>query len=216
MFKFKEENNDNLLKIIDQLREENNKLKSELNEVANNTGNCIIKQMPDGSMELNGIPFDNTSDVDYYNSAKATFSELTMFRVGKETKQREMDKLIKIHMDEVDELKRQILLLTDNNTKITKDLNEDEHVIVNLKEIINNKDNQIENLNKKLESTISHFNLTLEETVNRYENCIKHLNDDIETWKQRYLKINNTTLDGTIITKYGKVLHENEGEENNE
>ena len=119
MFKFKEENNDNLLKIIDQLREENNKLKNELNEVANNTGNCIIKQMPDGSMELNGIPFDNTSDVDYYNSAKATFSELTMFRVGKETKQREMDKLIKIHMDEVDELKRQILLLTDNTTKIT-------------------------------------------------------------------------------------------------
>ena len=57
---------------------------------------------------------------------------------------------------------------------------------------------------------------TLEETINRYESCIKHLNDDIETWKQRYLKINNTTLDGTIITKYGKVLHENEGEENNE
>ena len=106
--------------------------------------------------------------------------------------------------------------LADNNAKITKDLNEDEHIIINLKEIINNKDNQIENLNKKLESTISNFNLTLEETINRYESCIKHLNDDIETWKQRYLKINNTTLDGTIITKYGKVLHENEGEENNE
>ena len=119
-------------------------------------------------------------------------------------------------MDEVDELKRQMLSLTDNNAKITKDLNEDEHIIINLKEIINNKDNQIENLNKKLESTISNFNLTLEETINRYESCIKHLNDDIETWKQRYLKINNTTLDGTIITKYGKVLHENEGEENNE
>ena len=35
MFNFKD-NNDNLVKIIDQLKEENNKLKNELNEVANN------------------------------------------------------------------------------------------------------------------------------------------------------------------------------------
>ena len=194
MFNFKD-NNDNLVKIIDQLKEENNKLKNELNEVANNTGNCIIKQLPDGSMELNGIPFDNTSDVDYYNSAKATFSELTMFRVGKETKQREMDKLIKIHMEEVDKLKQQIESLNDN-----------------LKETIKDKDSQIDNLNKKLNDDISQAKLTLDEIKKRYETYIEHLNKDVETWKERYLKINNTTLDGTIITKYGKVLNNDEGE----
>lgn len=216
MFKFKEENNDNLLKIIDQLRDENSKLKNELNDVANNTGNCIIKQMPDGSMELNGVPFDNTSDVDYYNSAKATFSELTMFRVGKETKQREMDKLIKIHMDEIDELKQQILSLNNDNTKLIHDLNETEHAIINLNEIIKNKEQQINALGEKLGNTISQSNLTLEETKKRFESYIEHLNTDIKTWKERYLKINNTTLNGTIITKYGKVLNNHEGEENNE
>lgn len=215
MFNFKDSNNDNLLKIIDQLREKNNKLKNELNEVANNTGNCIIKQLPDGSMELNGIPFDNTSDVDYYNSAKATFSELTMFRVGKETKQREMDKLIKIHMDEIDELKQQILSLNNNNTKLIHDLNEAEHAIVNLNETIKNKEQQINILDEKLGNTVSQSNLTLEETKKRFESYIEHLNADVKTWQERYLKINNTTLNGTIITKYGKVLN-NEGEEINE
>lgn len=211
MFNFKD-NNDNLVKIIDQLKEENNKLKNELNEVANNTGNCIIKQLPDGSMELNGIPFDNTSDVDYYNSAKATFSELTMFRVGKETKQREMDKLIKIHMEEVDKLKQQIESLNDNNSNLINQLHESEYINVNLKETVKNKDSQIDNLNKKLNDDISQAKLTLDEIKKRYEKYIEHLNKDVETWKERYLKINNTTLDGTIITKYGKVLNNNEGE----
>lgn len=211
MFNFKD-NNDNLVKIIDQLKEENNKLKNELNEVANNTGNCIIKQLPDGSMELNGIPFDNTSDVDYYNSAKATFSELTMFRVGKETKQREMDKLIKIHMEEVDKLKQQIESLNDNNSNLINQLHESEYINVNLKETVKNKDSQIDNLNKKLNDDISQAKLTLDEIKKRYETYIEHLNKDVETWKERYLKINNTTLDGTIITKYGKVLNNNEGE----
>lgn len=215
MFNFKDNNNDNLLKIIDQLREENNKLKNELNEVANNTGNCIIKQLPDGSMELNGVPFDNTSDVDYYNSAKATFSELTMFRVGKETKQREMDKLIKIHMEEVDELKQQILSLNNNNSELINQLHESESINVNLNKTIKNKDSQIDNLNKKLNDAISQAKLTLDEIKKRYEAYIEHLNKDVETWKERYLKINNTTLNGTIITKYGKVLN-NEGEEINE
>lgn len=211
MFNFKD-NNDNLVKIIDQLKEENNKLKNELNEVANNTGNCIIKQLPDGSMELNGIPFDNTSDVDYYNSAKATFSELTMFRVGKETKQREMDKLIKIHMEEVDKLKQQIESLNDNNSNLINQLHESEYINVNLKETVKNKDSQIDNLNKKLNDDISQAKLTLDEIKKRYETYIEHLNKDVETWKERYLKINNTTLNGTIITKYGKVLNNNEGE----
>lgn len=215
MFNFKDNNNDNLLKIIDQLREENNKLKDELNEVANNTGNCIIKQLPDGSMELNGVPFDNTSNVDYYNSAKATFSELTMFRVGKETKQREMDKLIKIHMEEVDELKQQILSLNNNNSELINQLHESESINVNLNKTIKNKDSQIDNLNKKLNDAISQAKLTLDEIKKRYEAYIEHLNKDVETWKERYLKINNTTLNGTIITKYGKVLN-NEGEEINE
>ena len=211
MFNFKD-NNDNLVKIIDQLKEENNKLKNELNEVANNTGNCIIKQLPDGSMELNGIPFDNTSDVDYYNSAKATFSELTMFRVGKETKQREMDKLIKIHMEEVDKLKQQIESLNDNNSNLINQLHESEYINVNLKETIKDKNSQIDNLNKKLNDDISQAKLTLDEIKKRYETYIEHLNKDVETWKERYLKINNTTLDGTIITKYGKVLNNDEGE----
>lgn len=216
MFNFKDNNNDNLLKIIDQLREENNKLKNELNEVANNTGNCIIKQLPDGSMELNGVPFDNTSDVDYYNSAKATFSELTMFRVGKETKQREMDKLIKIHMEEVDELKQQILSLNNNNSELINQLHESENINVNLNETIKNKNSQIDDLNKKLDDAIFQSKLTIDEIKKRYEMYIEHLNKDVDTWKERYLKINNTTLDGTIITKYGKVLNNNEGEEINE
>lgn len=216
MFNFKDNNNDNLLKIIDQLREENNKLKNELNEVANNTGNCIIKQLPDGSMELNGVPFDNTSDVDYYNSAKATFSELTMFRVGKETKQREMDKLIKIHMEEVDELKQQILSLNNNNSELINQLHESENINVNLNETIKNKNSQIDDLNKKLDDAIFQSKLTIDEIKKRYEMYIEHLNKDVDTWKERYLKINNTTLDGTIITKYGKVLNNKEGEEINE
>mgnify|MGYP000330805009 FL=1 len=163
-------------------------------------------------MELNGIPFDNTSDVDYYNSAKATFSELTMFRVGKETKQREMDKLIKIHMEEVDKLKQQIESLNDNNSNLINQLHESEYINVNLKETIKDKDSQIDNLNKKLNDDISQAKLTLDEIKKRYETYIEHLNKDVETWKERYLKINNTTLDGTIITKYGKVLNNDEGE----
>lgn len=216
MFKFKEDNNNNseqLLTIINQLREENNKLKNEINEVANNTGNCVIKQLPDGTMELNGVPFDNTSEVDYYNSAKATYSELTMFRVGKESKQREMDKLIKIHMEEVDQLKTQILSLTNNNADLTNKINDYESIITDLKLSINKNETQIEKLKCQLTETIANSDLTLDETKKRYESFINHLNEDMNIWKNRYLKINNITLDGTIITKYGKVLNDNEGEE---
>lgn len=216
MFKSKEENIE-LLQTINKLKEENDTLKKHLNEVANNTGNCIIKQMPNGSMELNGIPFDNTSDVDYYNSAKATFSELTMFRVGKETKQREMDKLIKIHMEEVDKLKQQIESLLYNNSKLSSDITEKEHAIIQLKNTITDKELQLTKLNKLLDSIKEQSELTLKETINRYDNCINHLNNDIDNWRKRYLTINNTMIDGTIITKYGKVLNnDNEGDINNE
>lgn len=208
MFKFNIDNkdNENLLKIIEQLQSDNQKLKEELNEVANNSGNCVIKQMPDGTMELNGEPFDNTSDVDYYNSSKATFGELTMFRVGKESKQREMDKLIKIHMEEIDDLREHINSLNNLNDALKNEKDNCENIIHELKEEIQNKDTTIEAMRLEFNEKINQAQVFLSETKTRYESCIKHLNEDIETWKCRYLKINNVTSTGTIITKYGKVL----------
>ncbi len=118
-------------------------------------------------------------------------------------------------MEEVDELKQQILSLNNNNSELISQLHESESINVNLNKTIKNKDSQIDNLNKKLNDAISQAKLTLDEIKKRYEAYIEHLNKDVETWKERYLKINNTTLNGTIITKYGKVLN-NEGEEINE
>ena len=83
-------------------------LENQLNQVANDNGSIIVKQLPNGTIELNGISIDNTTDVEYYNSSQVTYGELTMFRIGKETKQREMDKLIAIHMDEIDKLNLKI------------------------------------------------------------------------------------------------------------
>lgn len=221
MFKFNTDNKDteNLLKIIEQLRADNQKLKEELNEIANNSGNCIIKQMPDGTMELNGEPFDNSTDVDYYNSSKATFGELTMFRVGKESKQREMDKLIKIHMEEIDDLKEHITSLNDSNNTLKNEKDACENIIYSLKEEIRDRDSLIERMKSEFNEKINQAQVFLNETKTRYESYIEHLNEDVNMWKYRYLKINNVTSNGTIITKYGKVLSkiENiEGDINNE
>ena len=64
MFNFKDNNNDNLLKIIDQLREENNKLKNELNKtiitITHNLEEAVIADrvivLNNGKIVLDGNP----------------------------------------------------------------------------------------------------------------------------------------------------------------
>ena len=102
---------------IEQLKNRITELEQQLNEVANDNGSVIIKQLPNGKVELNGIEIDNNSEVEYYNSSKATYGELTMFRIGKETKQREMNKLIESHIEECDDYKFKINYLQDKCEK---------------------------------------------------------------------------------------------------
>lgn len=211
MFKTKIENdNNNLSKIIEQLKKENEELKNELVEVANNSGNVIIKQLPNGLMEFNGEAFDNTSEVEYYNSSKATYTELTMFRLGKEAKQREMNKLIEIHMDEIDELTSKISNLEQDISILQANIKNNNESIEMYKKSEDHLKHQLDKKYKDLDDTIKQYENEKRMLTERYENCIKMLNEDIENWKRRYLTINNTSLDGTIITKYGKVLGKEE------
>lgn len=211
MFKTKIENdNNNLSKIIEQLKKENEELKNELVEVANNSGNVIIKQLPNGLMEFNGEAFDNTSEVEYYNSSKATYTELTMFRLGKEAKQREMNKLIEIHMDEIDELTSKISNLEQDISILQANIKNNNESIEMYKKSEDHLKHRLDKKYKDLDDTIKQYENEKRMLTERYENCIKMLNEDIENWKRRYLTINNTSLDGTIITKYGKVLGKEE------
>ena len=192
--------------LVQSLKNRIIELEHQLVQVANDNGSIIIKQLPNGTVELNGIVMDNTTEVEYYNSSQATYGELTMFRIGKEAKQREMDKLTTMHMDEIDRLKIKIANL------------EQDVVMLNGKSSIDNDTIQMhEEREQKLESEIialKNQNETdknmaqreLNEVISRYDGMIKGLEEDIASWKERYLKINNVTLDGTIITKYGKIL----------
>ena len=201
-------NKDN--EIITQLREKIQLLEKQLNEVANDNGSIIVKQLPNGQIELNGIAIDNTTEIEYYNSSQATFGELTMFRIGKEAKQREMNKLISTHMDEIDEFNIRICELQDvivtleakskldNDTIATYEKSE-----ADLKMEISNLKNQIE-VNQELSDNEKQV------IIKRYDGMINALEDDIRSWKKRYLEINNVSMDGTIITKYGKIISKGE------
>lgn len=187
-------------------------LEKQLIEVATKSGNVIVKQLPNGIIELNGVPIDNTTEVEYYNSANATYGELTMYRIGKEVKEREIRKLIEMHTNKVDELNDE---LENKNEKI-KILEEsiNKHCQCEDKLMSDNRDyiDEISALNNKISTFENNFKIEKETLIQRYEEYIKHLEEDVISWKNRYLKINNVLEDGTIITKYGKILSNEQGE----
>lgn len=193
---------------IESLKSKIKELEETLNKVANDNGSIIVKQLPNGEIELNGAKIDNTTEVEYYNSSQATYGELTMFRIGKESKQREMDKLIKIHMDEIDKLHEEIQSLESDRMNLNVDLSDYSKQIDELVAIKNSQVEEINKLNNKIIECQTKFDLEKQAIINRYEQTINLLNEDIETWRKRYLNVNNIELNGTIITKYGKVLSE--------
>ena len=191
---------------IESYKQQIEELKKQLNEVAEANGNVIIKQLPNGEVELNGFSFDNTTDVEYYNSSKATYGELTMFRVGKEVKQRELDKLVKIHMDQVDSLNKVIEDLRSDNSSLQNDIS----CLNAEKSELEDKLSKCESINKQLaadKEVLKHDNfMEVEALKKRYDDVIKYLEEDIKEWKNRCLTLNNVKMDGTIITNYGKIF----------
>ena len=205
MFSKKDEKNLNS-DLITSLKNRICELEEQLNLVANDNGSVIIKQLPNGQIELNGIQIDNTSAVDYYNSSQATYGELTMFRIGKETKQREMDKLISRHMDEIDAYNAKISSLQSDIVTLEDKSKLDNDTISMYEKSENHLKHEIDKKYKEIDELIKSHECEKQEIIDRYEGMINGLEEDIECWKKRYLKINNVTLDGTIITKYGKLL----------
>lgn len=191
--------------LVTSLKNRISELEDLVNKLANDNGSVVVKQLPDGSIELNGEFMDNTTEVEYYNSASATYGELTMFRIGKEAKQREMNKLIETHMNEIDEYKRQISNLnTDIDTlqdaiKMHKDtIDMYEKSEKSLKDQLDKKYHQIDELIKDNKTE-------KQELKTRYEKTIACLEEDIALWKRRYLEKNNISITDEIITKYGTI-----------
>lgn len=205
MFNNKKQDND----LIQELQNRIKELEEQLNLVANDNGSIIVKQLPNGQIELNGTEIDKDSPVEYYNSSKATYGELTMFRIGKESKQREMDKLIQTHMAEIDELNIKISHLQEDITMLKNKSKIDNDTI----QMYENNEKNLKIQNDKLQRDIIELGKEYEEDkkviIDRYESMINNLEEDIKNWKNRYLKINNVKLDGTIITKYGKIISNN-------
>lgn len=205
MFSNKKQDND----LIQELQNRIKELEEQLNLVANDNGSIIVKQLPNGQIELNGIEIDKDSPVEYYNSSKATYGELTMFRIGKESKQREMDKLIQTHMIEIDDLNTKISHLQEDIVMLQNKSKIDDDTI----QMYENNEKNLKIENDKLHRDIIDLGKEYEEDkkviIDRYENMIANLEEDIKNWKNRYLKINNVKLDGTIITKYGKIISNN-------
>lgn len=200
----KDKNNES--ELIISLKNRISELENQLAQVANDNGSIIIKQLPNGAIELNGIEMDNTTEVEYYNSSQATYGELTMFRIGKEAKQREMDKLISRHMDEIDKFNRKISNLQQDITTLEGKSSVDNDTIKMYEKSERELKSEIETLKGQNETDKEMANVEKQALIERYEGLIVGLEEDIKSWKERYLKINNTTLDGTVITKYGKVL----------
>ena len=209
---FNKNNKENDSSLIDQLKNRITELENQLNEVANDNGSIIIKQLPNGQIELNGEPIDKDSPVDYYNSSKATYGELTMYRIAKEALEREKKKLIEMHVEECDNYKEQI-------SNLQSKLNLSEQTILDYSNDMNDKLNYIEELKIKLDNTIHQYEdkiinneINYKDQIDKYKNFIKALEDDIKTWKNRFLSQNNVLEDGTIITKYGIIKSINEEE----
>ena len=209
---FNKNNKENESSLIEQLKNRITELENQLNEVANDNGSIIIKQLPNGQIELNGEPIDKDSPVDYYNSSKATYGELTMYRIAKEALEREKKKLIEMHVEECDNYKEQI-------SNLQSKLNLSEQTILDYSNDMNDKLNYIEELKIKLDNTIHQYEdkiinneINYKDQIDKYKNFIKALEDDIKTWKNRFLSQNNVLEDGTIITKYGIIKSINEEE----
>lgn len=196
--------------LISSLKQKISELENQLNAVANDNGSIIVKQLPNGMIELNGVEVDNTTEVEYYNSSQATYGELTMFRIGKEAKQREMDKLTKMHMDEVDKLNNVIESLRNDIVTLNNKSTIDNDTISMYEQSEKNLKNTITENNETINRLISEHESEKQTIINRYDGMIAALEEDIKSWKERYLTINNITLDGTIITKYGKLINKKE------
>lgn len=205
MFSKKDEKNTDL-ELIVSLKNRIKELEEQINLIANDSGSVIIKQLPNGQIELNGIEIDNTTEIDYYNSSQATYGELTMFRIGKETKQREMDKLISRHMDEIDDYKIKISNLQQDISMLEGKSKIDNDTILMYEKSENHLKQEIDKKYKQIDELLKSHECEKQEIINRYEGMVNALEEDVSSWKKRYLKINNTTLNGTIITKYGKIL----------
>lgn len=200
-------------KKISELEDKNKKLSEQLQELISNSNTPIIKQLPDGTMELNGIPMDNTTEVEYYNSSKCSFSELTMYRIGKEMMSREMDKLIQSHMSEIDDYQNQINEhlgvineLTNQITELTTELTKMTNAFDQSQETLSKTINEY---NNKIDSLSEEYNESLEKHIN----MIKLLDSDIQIWKTRFLESNHVNFNGDIETIYGIIKHNNENDD---
>lgn len=206
MFKSKTDNQEAL---VEELQNRITELENQLVMVANDNGSVIIKQLPNGIIELNGIEIDNTTEVEYYNSSQATYGELTMFRIGKEVTQREMKKLIEMHTEECDKYKNIIKNLQKDIKEYESKSNFDNSTINKYKESEIHLKNTIQSLKNEIKNITDSYETQIKDLINRYDGLIEGLEQDIKSWKNRYLKINNVTLDGNIITPYGEVLNTN-------